>query len=46
LFHFGHNNLTEKSCLDNNNYNYDDETAYPFSKRVKPEHEPEAAQEN
>jgi hypothetical protein len=31
LFHFGQNNLTDKSCLDYN-YNYD-EIAYPlFSK--------------
>jgi hypothetical protein len=30
LFHFGQNNSTAKSCLDNN-YNYNnDEIAYPF----------------
>jgi hypothetical protein len=46
LFHSGLNNMTDKSCLDNN-YNYDyDELAYPFSKRIKLKHEPEAAQEN
>jgi hypothetical protein len=46
LFHFGQNNMTDKSCLDNNNYYYYDEIAYPFSKRNKLKHEPEAAQEN
>jgi hypothetical protein len=46
LFHFGQNNLTHKYCLDNNNYNYDDEIVYPFSKIIKLKHEPEAAQEN
>jgi hypothetical protein len=46
LFHFGQNNLTEKSCLDNN-YNYNnDEIAYQFSKRIKLKHEPEVDQEN
>jgi hypothetical protein len=46
VFNFGQNNSTEKSCLDNNyNYNYD-EIAYPFRKRIKLKHEPEAAQKN
>jgi hypothetical protein len=46
LFHFGQNKLTDKSFLDhNNNYNYY-EIAYPFSKRIKLKHNPEAAQEN
>jgi hypothetical protein len=44
--HSEQNNMTEKSCLGNYyNYNYD-EMAYPFSKRIKVKHEPEAAQEN
>jgi hypothetical protein len=38
--------LTEKSCLGNNYNYYNDEIAYPFSKRIKLKHEPEAAQEN
>jgi hypothetical protein len=37
------NNMTDKSCEDNNDY---DELAYPFSKRIKLKHEPEDAQEN
>jgi hypothetical protein len=38
--------MTDKYCLDNNNnYNYD-AIAYPFTKRFKLKHEPEAAQEN
>jgi hypothetical protein len=46
LFHFGQNNSTDKSCLDNNYDNNNDEIAYPFSKIIKLKHEPEAAQEN
>jgi hypothetical protein len=38
--------VTHKNC-EHNNYNDDyDELAYPFSKRIKLEHEPEEAQEN
>jgi hypothetical protein len=46
--HSVQNNMTDKSCLDNNNNYYYDEIAYPFSKRMKLKHEPEAeaAQEN
>jgi hypothetical protein len=43
-FHFGQNELTDKSCLDNNYNNYYDEIAYPFSKIIKIKHEMEAAQ--
>jgi hypothetical protein len=40
------NNMTDKTCLGNN-YNDDyDELAYPCSKRIKLQHEPEEAQEN
>jgi hypothetical protein len=46
LFHFGQNNMTDKSCLGNNYNNNYDEIAYPFSKRIKIKHEPEEAQEN
>jgi hypothetical protein len=46
LFHFGQNNSTEKSCLDNNYNNDNDEIAYPFSNIIKLKHEPEVAQEN
>jgi hypothetical protein len=45
LFHFGQNNSTDRSCLDNNNTNNNDEISYPFSKRIRLKHEPEAAQE-
>jgi hypothetical protein len=45
LFHFGQNNSTDKSCLENNYNNYD-EIASPFSNRIKLKHEPGAAQEN
>jgi hypothetical protein len=45
LFHFGQNNMTDKSCLDNNYNNNYDEIAYPFSKRIKLKHDPESAQE-
>jgi hypothetical protein len=38
--------MTKKSCEDNNYNNYDDELAYPFSKRIKQKNEPEKAQEN
>jgi hypothetical protein len=40
------NNMTDKSCLDNNCNNDYDELAYPFSKRIKLKHEPEEAQES
>jgi hypothetical protein len=46
LFHFGQNNSTDKSYLDNNYNNNYDEIACPFSKRIKLRHEPEVAQEN
>jgi hypothetical protein len=46
LFHFGQNNSIDKSCLDNNYNNYNDEISYPFSKRIKLKHDPEAALEN
>jgi hypothetical protein len=46
LFHFGQNKLTDKSCLDNDYNNYDDEIAYPLSKRIKLKHQPEADHEN
>jgi hypothetical protein len=46
LFHFGQNNVTDKSCIDNNYNNYCDEISYPFSRRIKLKREPEAAQEN
>jgi hypothetical protein len=38
--------MTDKSCKDNNNNNYYDELAYPFSKRIKLKHEPGKDQEN
>jgi hypothetical protein len=40
------NNMTDSPCLSNNYNNYNDELAYPFSKRIKLKHEPEEAQEN
>jgi hypothetical protein len=40
------NNMTDKSCEDNNYNNDYDELAYPFSKRINLKHEPEEAQEN
>jgi hypothetical protein len=46
LLHVGQNNMTDKSCIDNNYYNNYDEIAYPISKRIKVKHDPEAAQEN
>jgi hypothetical protein len=46
LFHFGQNNSTDKSCLDNNYNNNNDEISYPLSKIIKIKHEPEAAREN
>jgi hypothetical protein len=46
LFHFGQNNSTDKSCLDNNYYNTYDEISYPFSKIIKLKHKPEASQKN
>jgi hypothetical protein len=40
------NKITHKNC-EHYNYNNDyDKLAYPFSKRIKLEHEPEKAQEN
>jgi hypothetical protein len=38
--------LNDKSGLDNNNNNNNGEIAYPFSKRIKLKHDPEAAEEN
>jgi hypothetical protein len=38
--------ITNKYCKDNNYNNDYDELAYPFSKRIKPKHEPEEAQEH
>jgi hypothetical protein len=46
LFHFGQNNMTDKSFLDNNYNHNHDEIAYPFSKIIHLKHEPKAAQEN
>jgi hypothetical protein len=46
LSHSEQNNMTDKYCLGNNDNNYYDEMAYPFSKRIKIKHEPEAAQKN
>jgi hypothetical protein len=46
FFHFGQNNMTGKSRLDNSYNNYNDEISYPFSKRIKLKHDPEEAQEN
>jgi hypothetical protein len=46
LSHSGKNNMTDKSCLYNNYDNNYDEIAFPFSKRIKLKHEPEAVQEN
>jgi hypothetical protein len=40
------NNMTDKTCLGNNNNYYYDELAYPFNKRIKLKHEPEEDQEN
>jgi hypothetical protein len=34
------NNMTDKSCEDNNYNNDYDKLAYPFSKRIKLKHEP------
>jgi hypothetical protein len=42
LFHFEQTNEPDKCYLINNN-NYYDELAYPFSKRIKLKHDPEAA---
>jgi hypothetical protein len=47
LSHFEQTNVRDKCYLRNNNKkkkNYD-ETAYPFSERIKLKHEPEAAPE-
>jgi hypothetical protein len=43
LFHFEQTNEHDKCYLKNNNKNDYDEIAYPFSKRIKLKHEPEAA---
>jgi hypothetical protein len=40
------NNMTNKTCLDNNYNNDYDELSYPFSKRIKLKHELQEAQEN
>jgi hypothetical protein len=39
LSHSGQNNMTDKSCLDNNYNNNYNEIAYPISKRIKLKHE-------
>jgi hypothetical protein len=46
LFRFEQTNTPDKSDIKNNKKNNYDEIAYPFSKRIKLKHEPEAAQEN
>jgi hypothetical protein len=46
LSHYGQNNMTDKSCLDNNYNNKYDEIADTFSKGIKLKHEQEAAQKN
>jgi hypothetical protein len=43
LFHFEQTNEPDKCYLKNNKKNYYHEIAYPLSKRIKLEHEPEAA---
>jgi hypothetical protein len=45
LFHFEQTNEPDKCYLKNNNNNNYDEIAYPFSKRMKLKHDPEAAPE-
>jgi hypothetical protein len=45
LFHFEQNNDPDKFYLKNKKKNYYDEIAYPFTKRIKLKHEPEAAPE-
>jgi hypothetical protein len=46
LFHLEQTNMPDKSYIKNNKKNNYDEIAYPFSKRIKLKHEPEAAPEN
>jgi hypothetical protein len=46
FFHFKQTNTPDKSDIKNNNKNNYDEIAYPFNKRIKQKHEPEAAPEN
>jgi hypothetical protein len=46
LFHFGQTNRPAKSYFKNNKKKNYYEIAYPFSKRIKLKHEPEAAPEN
>jgi hypothetical protein len=45
LFHFEQTNEPDKYYLKNNKKKNCDEIAYPFSKRIKLKHEPEAAPE-
>jgi hypothetical protein len=45
-FIFEQTNAPDKSYIKNNNNYYYDKIAYPFRKRIKLKHEPEAAQEN
>jgi hypothetical protein len=45
LFHFKQTNEPDKCYLKDNNNDAYDEIAYPFSKIIKPKHEPEEAQE-
>jgi hypothetical protein len=42
--YYKQNNMTDKSCKDNNYNNDYEKLAYPFSKRIKLKHEPEEAQ--
>jgi hypothetical protein len=46
LFHFEQTNTPDESCIKNKNKNNYDEIAYPFSKRIKLKHEPEAVPKN
>jgi hypothetical protein len=46
MFHFGQTNTPDKYFIKNNNKNNFDEIVYPFNKRIKVKHEPEAAPEN
>jgi hypothetical protein len=46
IFHFKQTNEPDKYYIINNNKTNYDEIAYPFSKRIKLKHEPEAAPED
>jgi hypothetical protein len=46
LFHFEQTNTPDKSYIKNNNYNNNDEIAYPLIKRIKLKHDPEVAPKN